>query len=110
MKRVIDNPLLILILSYLLAVLQIVCIFLLTNYGFKNSNNELEKCVISFSWIYILIPSLLGVFVNVYGILKALNSNAINVFFRWLNILLFSVVLFLNLLIVYTYFVLNAFI
>lgn len=110
MKKIINNPLVLLIVSYVLAVMQIVCVSLVTKYGFENSNNELEKTVISFSWLYILFPSLFAAFVNVYGLLKTLCSNSIIVFFRLLYILLFIVVLFLNLLIVYTYFVLNAYI
>ena len=103
-----NNPIIWSLLSYGLIVFQTILIQRLTDYGFENSNDELEKTVVSFSWLYILVPGLMGVFINLMGIFK-IYCSITNTLLKWMVTSLIMVALSLNLLIIYTYFVLNAY-
>lgn len=102
-----NNPIIWLLLSYGLIAFQLILILRLTKYGFENSTEEIERTVVSLSWLYILVPCLMGIFINITGIYNIYKST-INAVFKWIVTLFIFVALSLNLLILYTYFVLNA--
>ena len=109
MKITGNNPYKWLLVSYGLIASQLIILIMFTNYGFNLSNDEMESKVISFSWLYILSPGLMGIFINFKGLINTFNSPSLKIFFKWIVSIVFIVALSLNILIVYSYFVLNAY-